>query len=211
LTRVDYDGRGFWEKLKNFSNGWGWRSNEEVQQLEDKWRNWLRQEEAENGGNLIDGCPDHCHKVNIDSLNRNEVFHYAASLKEALEKGNVKRYSQEEVNRMEGVTPPIPPPVVLNINFGTKQLQKKFKHAADFGVKENYSPENAQKFQEAMENHMTDPTTKVINGTYHGTPVTHYVNPNTGLNVMEDAAGNFLSGWKLSPTQLWHVLTTGKL
>jgi len=97
------------------------------------------------------------------------------------------------------------------INFGAQQLQKKFKHAGDFGVKGNYNPANAERYQKAIEDHIANPATKVIDGTYHGQSVTHYVNSNTGLNVMKDTAGNYLSGWKLSPAQLSHVLTTGKL
>ena len=58
---------------------------------------------------------------------------------------------------------------------------------------------------------MTDPAIKVINGSYRGQAVTHYVNPGTGVNVMKDATGNFLSGWKLNSSQLTNVLTKGKL
>ena len=97
------------------------------------------------------------------------------------------------------------------ISFSPQQLQKKFKHANDFGVKGNYNTANASQFQQAIENHLADPATQEITGTFRGQPVTHYVNPNTGLNVMKDASGNFVSGWKLSPAQLTHVLTTGKL
>jgi len=38
------------------------------------------------------------------------------------------------------------------ISFTERQLQKKFKHASDFGVTGNYSPTNAAKFQTAIEN-----------------------------------------------------------
>jgi hypothetical protein len=63
-----------------------------------------------------------------------------------------------------------------------------------------------------MEQHIADPATQVIQGTYRQTQVvTHYVNPNTGLNVMKDAAGNYLSGWKLNQMQLQNVLTRGSL
>lgn len=55
------------------------------------------------------------------------------------------------------------------------------------------------------------PTTQAIKGTYRGQPVTHFVDPQTGLNVIRDSSGNFLSGWKLSPKQLEYVTTTGKL
>ncbi|WP_352542983.1 MULTISPECIES: colicin D domain-containing protein [unclassified Mesorhizobium] len=50
-----------------------------------------------------------------------------------------------------------------------------------------------------------------IQGAYQGQSVTHFVDPQTGLNVIRDSSGNLLSGWKLSPKQLEYVLTTGKL
>jgi len=50
-----------------------------------------------------------------------------------------------------------------------------------------------------------------MQGTYRGEPVTHFVEPNTGLNVIRDASNNFLSGWKLNLKQLEHVLRSGKL
>lgn len=93
----------------------------------------------------------------------------------------------------------------------TQQLQSKFKHAADFGVQGNYNGANAVKFRSAINQHINSADVKVIQGTYRGQPVTHYVDPQTGLNVMSNSAGEFLSGWKLSPQQLQHVLTTGKL
>ncbi|MER9867662.1 hypothetical protein NKJ35_10770 [Mesorhizobium sp. M0136] len=61
--------------------------------------------------------------------------------------------------------------------------------------------------QEALEAEMT----QAIQGTYQGQSVTHFVDPQTGLNVIRDSSGNLLSGWKLSPKQLEYVLTTGKL
>jgi hypothetical protein len=53
--------------------------------------------------------------------------------------------------------------------------------------------------------------TKVINGTYQGKSVTHYLNPGNGLNVMKDASGNFISGWKLNSTQQANVMFRGSL
>jgi RHS repeat-associated protein len=105
LGRTDPDGRGFWEKLKNAFNGYGWRSNEEVQQLEDKWRGWLREREKEAGGNLVN-CQSggQCQRVNIDALSRNDVFHYSASLKESIENGTVQYYSKDEIDRMSQAT-----------------------------------------------------------------------------------------------------------
>lgn len=97
------------------------------------------------------------------------------------------------------------------INISPRTLQKKFKHARDFGVNGNYNPTNATKFQEAIQRHVADKGTKVIQGTYRGDPVRHFVNPTTGLNVVKDASGNFVSGWKLSVEQLKNVISHGKL
>jgi Colicin D len=66
-------------------------------------------------------------------------------------------------------------------------------------------------FERAMRAHVQDETTLVIPGTYRGEPVTHFVNPQTGLNVMRDAQDAFVSGWRLAPVQLANVLTSGSL
>ena len=97
------------------------------------------------------------------------------------------------------------------LRTSTQQLQSKFKHAADFGIQGNYNAANGAAFRSAINQHINSPGVQVIQGTYRGTPVTHYVNPQTGLNVMSNSAGEFLSGWRLSPQQLQHVTTTGKL
>ena len=97
------------------------------------------------------------------------------------------------------------------VTYAGEQLQKKFKHAGDFGVQGNYNRANGEKFREALDAHTRDPGTRVIPGEYHGNPVTHLYNPKTGNNVVVDPQGGFVSGWKLSPAQTQHVLTTGKL
>jgi hypothetical protein len=98
------------------------------------------------------------------------------------------------------------------ITTSKSQLQHAFKHAKDFGVVGNQSNKTLAEFTTAIQQHIADPGTRAIQGTYRGlNNVTHFVNPVTGLNVIRDEAGNFLSGWKLSAQQLQHVLTTGKL
>jgi hypothetical protein len=91
------------------------------------------------------------------------------------------------------------------------QLASKFKHAKDFGVVGNYSKANAAAFSRAIHQHINNPVVRAIEGTYHKAPVTHYLDPATGLNVIADRAGNFISGWKLNPAQLKNVLTHGGL
>ena len=90
-------------------------------------------------------------------------------------------------------------------------LQHAFKHAADFGVRSNWSPAAGQAFQQAIQNHVRSAGTLVIRGTYRGQPVTHFFNPSTGLNVIRNAQGAFQSGWRLSAKQIEHLLRTGAL
>src|SRR5690606_20859124 len=98
--------------------------------------------------------------------------------------------------------------VLLNTS---RQLQAKFKHAGDFGVVGNYSKANASKFSSAINQHINSAGVQTINGTYRGQSVIHYVNPNTGLNVISSPTGQFISGWKLNPAQLQNVLKHGGL
>ncbi len=98
--------------------------------------------------------------------------------------------------------------VLLNTS---RQLQAKFKHAGDFGVVGNYSKANVGKFSSAINQHINSAGVQTIQGTYRGQSVIHYVNPNTGLNVISSPSGQFISGWKLNPVQLQNVLKHGGL
>ena len=97
------------------------------------------------------------------------------------------------------------------ITFDPRQLQRKFKHAGDFGVMGKHSRQQATMFERAIRAHVEDETTRMIPGTYRGEPVTHFVNPQTGVNVIRDVQNAFVSGWCLTPAQLVHVLTRGSL
>jgi len=92
------------------------------------------------------------------------------------------------------------------IACSTRQLQKKFKHAADFGVTGPYTRARATRFEQALRAHVENQMTVVIQGTYRGELVTHFVNPQTGLHVMRGADGAFVSGWCLTTDQLANVL-----
>jgi len=93
----------------------------------------------------------------------------------------------------------------------SKILQKKFKHAADFGISGNYSKATADEFDKAIQKHVNKPGIQVITGTYRKDPVTHYFDPATDLNVIVSPGGEFISGWKLTAAQKTHVTTTGNL
>ncbi|WP_350024124.1 colicin D domain-containing protein [Pseudomonas protegens] len=95
--------------------------------------------------------------------------------------------------------------------FNKGQLQHAYKHAGDFGVVGNANKKTIAEFEVAVQKHIAAPETKLIEGTYRGNPATHFVDPNTGINIIRDPSGNFLSGWKLNPQQLLHVVKSGKL
>jgi hypothetical protein len=93
----------------------------------------------------------------------------------------------------------------------TSQLQKKFKHASDFGVSGNANKANIQAYDQALRNHVSNPAVQAVHGTYRGNPAIIHVDPTTGLAVVTDKAENFISGWKLSAQQFWHVMNGGNL
>ena len=99
----------------------------------------------------------------------------------------------------------------INLSFSGKQLQEKFKHAGDFGVDGNYNLANRLRFQQAIEQHVADTTDLVLHGTYRGNQAIFVVDGKTGLTVILDPSGGFISGWKLGQEQLANVLFRGKL
>jgi hypothetical protein len=103
------------------------------------------------------------------------------------------------------------PSGIKNIIIDTAQLQSKFKHAADFGVVGNANKAMLQAFSDAIQNFVKSPGVQRIVGSYRGKPAVIYVDAKTGLAVITNTAGEFVSGWRLSAQQLWHVLNGGKL
>lgn len=95
-------------------------------------------------------------------------------------------------------------------DFDASQVASKYGHASDFGVTGNYNQANANAFVDAMSSHMDNSMS--ISGTYRSTiGVTHFFDPTTNLNVMIDANGNFVSGWRLSPTQVINLMSSGNV
>jgi filamentous hemagglutinin len=81
-----------------------------------------------------------------------------------------------------------------------KQLDKKFKHASDFGVvttKKN--PETLAQYESAIKTHMGS-TSTTQQGTYGFVKDSKvFFNSTTNNAVVLDASGNFVTGFKLSP------------
>jgi hypothetical protein len=90
-------------------------------------------------------------------------------------------------------------------------LQRKFKHASDFGIVGNYNPTSAKLFDAAVKAHVESPGVQEINGSYRGNPARIFVDPKTRLAVITKPSGEFVSGWRLTPEQLQYVLNKRKL
>lgn len=91
------------------------------------------------------------------------------------------------------------------------QLRHAFKHAKDFGIQQDANKQTLTEFAAKIEAHIASPGTRAIKGLYRGRDAIHFLDLSTGLNVIVDSEGRFLSGWKLSQQQLQHVLTSGTL
>lgn len=142
-SNTDPDGRCFcpFQRLNNLFSGYGPYSNEQLQQKENQWRQYLRDKQKEYG-TLVYTDPNTGQQsiVNPETISRAMVFHYAASFREAEYYHRLEQYTPQQVNQMPQLAAPV-------INFGSQQLQKKFKHAGDFGVKGSYNPANAARYQ----------------------------------------------------------------
>jgi hypothetical protein len=95
--------------------------------------------------------------------------------------------------------------------YDPTKLQKKYKHAKDFGVKEPWKKGAGEKFQKAVDDFLDSPGTKHRDGTYNGDPATLSFNPTTGQVVVTSRSGDFVTGFKMNYTQLQHVIRDGKL
>lgn len=95
--------------------------------------------------------------------------------------------------------------------FLPKQLQHAYKHAYCFGITGPANKVTLDAFRLALIRHVQSPDTQLVKGSFRGLPVTHFVNMTTGLNVMRDSSGKFLSVWVLSSKQKIHMLNGGKL
>ncbi|WP_336432535.1 VENN motif pre-toxin domain-containing protein [Providencia rettgeri] len=121
------------------------------------------------------------------------------------DKGNSKQPANEQKNSSnKGNTNTQPNKENINSSALTgitqKQLDKKFKHAIDFGItttKKN--PDTLRQYENAINNHMADKVT-TPKGTYGFVKDSKvYFNSNTNNAVVLDSTGNFVTGFKLTP------------
>jgi hypothetical protein len=102
----------------------------------------------------------------------------------------------------------IQPPRLL---LSRTQIERKFKHAKDFGVTDARGKAGYEKLEQAVKSHMDDPATLHISGTYRGQPAVLNYNPGTNRVVVQKPNGEFVSGWSPSQAQSQHILEQGKL
>ena len=108
-----------------------------------------------------------------------------------------------EIEKLSALSKAPKPPLSESVNFETRQLQKKFKHAVDFNISGNPNAEGLKSYEQALKAHIDDPLTQQITGKYRwNQDVNHYYNPETKIDVITKPDGNFISGWKLSETQI---------
>jgi hypothetical protein len=102
---------------------------------------------------------------------------------------------------------------IYDVILKDEQVRAKYEHANVFGVPGKPCRPNFQLFKVKLVDHIIDPSTEVIEGTYRKTTeVFHFFNRSTELNVMVCKDDNtFLSGWKLSTQQIKNVLERGSL
>jgi RHS repeat-associated protein len=79
LTRTDPDGRGFWEKFKNWVNGYGFQSNDDVQKEENQRRAELAQLAATTPTNLlyVQQPDDSYLAYDVNQLTRKQVWDFS--------------------------------------------------------------------------------------------------------------------------------------
>lgn len=98
-----------------------------------------------------------------------------------------------------------------SITFDKKQVQKKFKHASDYGIKGNWSTQNGVAFESAVKRQIQSVRHPIL-GTYRGNiQVYHFYDPKTGIDTMIKPDGSFYAGWKLSKEQIASLLRSGNV
>ena len=103
------------------------------------------------------------------------------------------------------------PREIPDLNYPPKQLQKKFKHAADFGISGNWNSQAAGTFQDVLQRFAHDPTNVMKSGTYHGEPATLIYNTGSNLCEVLRPDGTFWTAFRLGDEQLKNVIEGGSL
>jgi Colicin D len=93
------------------------------------------------------------------------------------------------------------------VGISSSQLQKKFKHAIDFGVSGNCSLENASKFEQAIRLFVQS-NNQVNSAKYRNMRAKIFLNHSTKQAVVLTESGDFWTGWRLSDSQYTSFIQT---
>jgi hypothetical protein len=94
-----------------------------------------------------------------------------------------------------------------------QQIEKKYGHAGDFGVLDPRGKPGFDNYATAVQAFVADPATVKIWGVYNRGNQRVIINFNTrsGLMVMQQPDGTFISGWRMSSDQLQKIIATGRI
>ncbi|WP_188543644.1 colicin D domain-containing protein [Rhodococcoides trifolii] len=141
-----------------------------------------------------------------------EVWKSAKNLGRGVGRERDLRRRQSELERIKEIgSRNVGAPVTVPLSTTRAQIEKKFKHADDFGVTEPRGNAGFDAFERAVQDHVRDPSTLHIDGTYRGDGAILNYNESTGLVVVQTPSGEFVSGWRLTQMQRSNVLNTGRL
>ncbi len=90
-------------------------------------------------------------------------------------------------------------------------LERKFKHARDFGVTARRGREGFEEFEGALRSFLNKPMVTRIHGVYRGQEVILSYERESMLVVVQTPAGEFISGWRMTPVQFQYVTQRGVL
>lgn len=94
------------------------------------------------------------------------------------------------------------PPLKITLSM----LERKFKHAAAFGVTERRGRAGFDAYQAAVERFLARPDTKRVIGEYRRRQVILSYNRETRLVVVQDLDGSFVASWRMWRMQTLHVV-----
>ena len=90
---------------------------------------------------------------------------------------------------------------VPKVAIDDRKLQHEQKHSADFGVTGNWNKDFANRYRNAITEHI-DNADEIYASKYRGDNVYTYINSETSVGAYTDLEGNYVGGWKFNQSQL---------
>jgi Colicin D len=98
------------------------------------------------------------------------------------------------------------------MSFTDRQLQHELdRHPLDFGNFGTNSPGSRLDYLSSLVDHIDSPATTRIEGKFRDDAAVHYLDPQTGLNVVTNLYSGFRAEYRLTAAQIKRVVATGEL